>query len=140
MASGTHYRDEAAEAISEINVTPLVDVMLVLLVIFMVTAPLIAARGIAINTPTTISGQPVTSPLQVTLDKQLGLRINGATMADDGAATAALTRLIAQKPDLKAIVTADAEVPYGEAMRVVDLVKRAGVDKLTLATRRPAQH
>jgi biopolymer transport protein ExbD len=132
------YRDEAADTISEINVTPLVDVMLVLLVIFMVTAPLLAARGIAINTPTTVAGQTIASPLQITLDEDLGLRIDGEVVAGDDAALAALGALIARTPDLKAVVTADAAVPYGEAMRVVDLVKRAGVEKLTLATRRPA--
>ena len=137
MASGTGYRDESVDTINEINVTPLVDVMLVLLVIFMVTAPLLASRGISINAPTTVSGESVTSPLQISLDTSLVIRVNGAPMASDEAAAAELRRLAGLTPDLKAVVTADLAVPYGDAMRVVDLVKRAGVGKLTLATRRP---
>jgi biopolymer transport protein TolR len=137
MAGGAAYRDEGPEAISEINVTPLVDVMLVLLVIFMVTAPLLASRGIAINVPTTVSGESVTSPLQVSFDKTRTIRINGAVMASEDAATAELERLVAAAPDLKAVVTADAELSYGEALHVADLVKRAGVTRMTLATKRP---
>jgi biopolymer transport protein TolR len=135
--AGSVYRDEDSATISEINVTPLVDVMLVLLVIFMVTAPLLASRGISINAPTTVAGEAVTSPLQVSLDRTKTIRVNGATMASDDAAIAELARLVAGNRDLKAIVTADAEVSYGEAMHVADLVKRAGVAKFTLATRRP---
>jgi biopolymer transport protein TolR len=137
VAGTTTYRDEGAETISEINVTPMVDVVLVLLVIFMIAAPLLAARGIGINAPTTASGQSVTSPLQVTLDREGTIRINGAPMADDATATTTLARLLAATPTLNAVVTADAAVPYGDAMHVVDLVKKAGVGKLTLATRRP---
>jgi biopolymer transport protein TolR len=137
MAGGSQYKDEGAEGISEINVTPLVDVMLVLLVIFMVTAPLLASRGIAINAPTTVAGESITSPLQVSLDKELVIRVNGVAMASDEAASAELARLVAASPELKAVITADVEVPYGEAMRVVDLVKRAKIGKLTLATKRP---
>jgi biopolymer transport protein ExbD len=133
----TVYRDEGGDAISEINVTPLVDVMLVLLVIFMVTAPLLAARGITINTPTTVSGEPVASPLQVSLDTGKTIRINGVAMASDEAATAELARLLAATPDLKAVVMADTAVSYGDAMHVADLVKRAGVARFTLATQRP---
>jgi biopolymer transport protein ExbD len=138
VAGGTSaYRDEGGESISDINVTPLVDVMLVLLVIFMVTAPLLASRGVTINAPTTVSGEPVTSPLQISLDRAGVVRVNGAVMANDAAASAELARLLARDPALKAVITADTEVAYGDAMRVVDLVKRAGVAKLTLATRRP---
>src|SRR5690606_30659526 len=101
------------------------------------TAPLLASRGIGIRAPTTTTGEAVTSPLQVTLDRERAIRINGAPMADEAAALAELRALLARRPDLQAVVTADAEVSYGDAMRVVDVVKRAGVGKLTLATRRP---
>jgi biopolymer transport protein TolR len=137
MAGTSAYRDEGGEAISEINVTPLVDVMLVLLVIFMVVAPLLASRGITINVPTTVSGESVTSPLQITFDKERVVRVNGAVMASDEAVTAEIGRLVAGDRELKAVITAAAELPYGDAMHLADLVKRAGVGKFTLATRRP---
>jgi biopolymer transport protein ExbD len=138
MAGGSSlYKDTDVETISDINVTPLVDVMLVLLVIFMVTAPLIAARGILVNSPTTVSGEPAASPLKVSLDKDDHLYINGTEYPDREAAKAELARRAKAQPDLKAIVAADTDISYGRAMLVIDLVKQAGISKFTLATRRP---
>ena len=67
MAGGS-YRDGGG-AIAEINVTPLVDVVLVLLVIFMVTAPLIAAQGILVDSPKASTGVPVQSTLNLAITK-----------------------------------------------------------------------
>jgi biopolymer transport protein TolR len=137
MAGGSaFYKDGDTDAIVDINVTPMVDVMLVLLVIFMVTAPLIAARGISVNVPTTSSGDPAASPLQVSLRADGALFVNGKQF-DEAAASVELARLATGNPDLKAIVSADSAIPYGDAMRIINLVKAAGISKLTLATKRP---
>ena len=116
MATSSIYKDGETEVISDINVTPLVDVVLVLLVIFMVTAPIIAGRGISVNAPTTISGDSVATPLQVTLDGER-----------------------ARDPDIKAIIAADAEVPHGEVMKAIDSVKRAKITKFALASKKPTE-
>ena len=131
-------------AIADINVTPLVDVTLVLLIIFMVTAQLIVTRGIKIDTPTTKSGQTVKqSPLVVTIDKDKKLLINGKQYKNDQAIKTLIRRLIAEnkkikgaKP-LKAIITADKPkwLHYGKAQTEATLTEKElskGKHKLTL--------
>jgi biopolymer transport protein ExbD len=134
MAGSSLYQDEGASSISDINVTPLVDVTLVLLIIFMVTAKLIVARGIDVESPKTASGDEIKSTLQVTIDKQRKLYINGEPYQDTALMRARVEELARGKPEMKAIVTADTTVPYGDVMQVVDLVKLAGVTKFGMAT------
>jgi len=142
MAGGsTIYKDGEAEIISEINVTPLVDVVLVLLVIFMITAPILAARGILVNAPTTVSGDQVSTPLQVALrrmpDQSVQIYVNGALQASYDAARLELERARQGDPEIKAVIAADIEIPYGEVMKAIDQIKRAGIQKFALASKRP---
>ncbi|HLU68017.1 MAG TPA: biopolymer transporter ExbD, partial [Kofleriaceae bacterium] len=133
------YKDGDAEVISDINVTPLVDVVLVLLVIFMVTAPIVAARGIVVNAPTTVSGNTVSTPVQVTLTADGKLYVKGTEQRDYDTARAELQRLVAADPALKAVIAADAAVPHGEVMQAIDAVKRAGIQKFALASKKPPE-
>ncbi|HEY8141170.1 MAG TPA: biopolymer transporter ExbD [Kofleriaceae bacterium] len=139
MASSGIYKDDETEVISEINVTPLVDVVLVLLVIFMVTAPIIAGRGISVNAPTTISGDSVATPLQVTLTKDGKLFVAGKPQASYETMKVTLDGERARDPDIKAIIAADAEVPHGEVMKAIDSVKRAKITKFALASKKPTE-
>jgi biopolymer transport protein ExbD len=135
MAGGSLYQDEdTASAISDINVTPLVDVVLVLLIIFMVTAKLIVARGISIESPKTASGAEVKSTLQVTVDRDRALYINGELQPDVPTARARVEEMRRGNPELKAIISADTTVPHGEVMRVIDFVKLAGVTRFALTS------
>jgi biopolymer transport protein TolR len=139
--TSTVYKDGEAEIISDINVTPLVDVVLVLLVIFMITAPILAARGILVNAPTTVSGDQVATPLQVALrrmpDQAIRMYVNGRELPSYDAVRAELERARQSDPDLKAVIAADIEVPYGEVMQAIDQIKRAGIQKFALASKRP---
>jgi biopolymer transport protein ExbD len=139
--TSTVYKDGEAEIISDINVTPLVDVVLVLLVIFMITAPILAARGILVNAPTTVSGDQVATPLQVALrrmpDQTIQMYVNGRQLPSYDAVRAELERARQTDPDLKAVIAADIEVPYGEVMQAIDQIKRAGIQKFALASKRP---
>lgn len=135
MAGGALYRDEESMgAISDINVTPLVDVVLVLLIIFMVTAKLIVARGIAVDSPRTASGAEVKSTLQVTIDRERQLYVNGDPYDDVARAQARVESMRQDNPELKAIITADSSVPHGDVMRVIDFIKLAGVTKFALTS------
>lgn len=135
MAGGNVYQDEdSMGAISDINVTPLVDVVLVLLIIFMVTAKLIVARGISVDSPKTASGAEVKSTLQVTIDKNRQLYVNGDEYDDVSEAQGRVEDLRQDNPELKAIITADSSVPHGDVMRVIDFVKLAGVTKFALTS------
>jgi len=136
MAGGTAYHDEDSGTgmISDINVTPLVDVTLVLLIIFMVTAQLIVERGISIESPKTASGAEVKSTLAVTIDKQRVMYVNGETYADPAAARRVIEDARAKNPEVKAIISADTTVPHGDVMKAIDMVKLAGVTKFALAS------
>ncbi len=135
MAGGSLYQDEESTgAISDINVTPLVDVVLVLLIIFMVTAQLIVARGIEVEQPKTASGNEVKSTLQVTIDRDRQVYVNGDPYPSYEAAKARVVELRAADDEAKAIISADASVPHGEVMRVIDFVKQAGISKFAITS------
>ena len=133
MAFSTQDSDEV---LSEINVTPLVDVMLVLLVVFIVTAPLLT-NSIPINLPKTESVAPVEQkdPLVVSIDGQGKLFIN----KDEIQADLLETNLKAAKekaPDVRVQLQADDGVNYGEVARAMVSIERAGITKLSVITAR----
>jgi biopolymer transport protein ExbD len=137
MAGGSSYQDEepGTAAISDINVTPLVDVTLVLLIIFMVTARLIAARGIQVNEPKTAAGDEVKSTLQVTIDPGGDIYVNGKTYPDPEDARTVIRTKLADDENLKAIISADETTQHRAVMEAIDLVKGAGVTKFALGSR-----
>ena len=134
MAGTSNYEDDEGGpgAIADINVTPLVDITLVLLIIFMVTASYIVSSSIRVDLPGAASGtdQPRTS-LGLTLTKDGALYLNGAPSSDD-----AVQRFIGaelpRNPDLQAIIAADRAVPHGDVVHLIDLVKRAGVRRFAI--------
>lgn len=134
MAGSSLYHDDDVTAISDINVTPLVDVTLVLLVIFMVTAKLIVTRGILVESPKTASGDEVKSTLQVIIDRERHMYVNGEPYDSVELARKKVEGLSAGNPELKAVITADVTVPHGDVMRVIDFVKLAGVTKFALTS------
>jgi biopolymer transport protein ExbD len=134
MAHGSHsmYEDEDA-AITDINVTPLVDVMLVLLVIFMVTARLIVSRGVEVSRPRAAAGGPIKSPIMVSVDKDGKLFVEGEEQPDTLAAVAKLRELAAGAADAKVIIDGDASAAYGGVMRAIDVITAAEIHKIALA-------
>ncbi|MEE4912062.1 biopolymer transporter ExbD [Pseudomonas alliivorans] len=133
MAFSTQDSDEV---LSEINVTPLVDVMLVLLVVFIVTAPLLT-NSIPINLPKTESVAPVEQkdPLVVSIDGQGKLFINKDEIQPD----LLETNLKAAKdkaPDVRVQLQADDGVNYGQVARAMASIERAGITKLSVITAR----
>ena len=121
--------------ISQINVTPLVDVMLVLLVIFMVTAPIIQ-QGVQVNLPQTRSSAiPGTEEhLVVTVAKngRVYLNDNAMSLAELGAKLRAVRKLDANK---QIYLRADQDVRYGTVMQTIAEIKQAGIERLGMVTR-----
>ena len=122
------------EAMSEINVTPLVDLMLVLLVVFIVTAPLMT-RAIHVELPETVASLPVddTQHVHVSMDAQ------GIPYIDNRRVTlelleAELRSLHAVDPDLAVRVDGDENTPYGQMALMMSLIQRAGVAKIDMVT------
>ncbi len=123
---------------AEINVTPLVDVMLVLLIIFMVTAPLLVA-GVPVDLPDSRAGalKQDNTPIQVSLDAQGQVFIDEQAIPDDGlAAKLAAIHGVRQggEDEPRVYVRADRSLDYGRVMRVVGEVNAAGFRKVALVS------
>jgi biopolymer transport protein TolR len=126
-------------SISQINVVPLVDVMLVLLVIFMVTAPIIQ-QGVTVDLPQAKAGalQGEQEQLVVTVEKSGKLHLNDVEIALDDL-TAKLEAVIRLRPEKQVFLRADRTVPYGEVVRVMAAVRGAGVHALGMVTELPTE-
>jgi len=139
MAGGSVYRGDDADddAITDINVTPFVDIVLVLLIVFMVTAKLIVARGIDIDKPKASSGGDVQSTLRVSIDAGGALFVNGDRYDADDAAIARIREIARTTDKPKAIIAGDRNGAYGGVMRAIDLVQQAGITAIALENERP---
>lgn len=131
--SGDHRR-----AMSEINVTPLVDVMLVLLVIFMVTAPMMQS-GVQVNLPKadTKAMTPAEETVVVTVDKSGKVFINKDEVPPAELRNK-LVALFATRAKKEVFLKADSAVPYGDVVRAMADIKGAGIERLGMVTE-PAQ-
>ena len=133
MAGGSLYQDDDAAAITDINVTPFVDVALVLLVIFMVTARLIVQRGVEVEKPKSSVGQDVPGTVVITVDKAGLLYIKGTPYPDRVAAKRELTELARNDKDARAIIVGDTGAAYGAIFGAIELAKTSGIESISLA-------
>ncbi|MGZ8244670.1 ExbD/TolR family protein [Methylomagnum sp.] len=133
MAFGNNFSDQ--EAMSEINVTPLVDVMLVLLVVFIVTAPLLT-QSVKVNLPKTVATSPTPQDhlTTVSIDAAGDVFLNTQKVAMDGLGPQ-LAELLARDPELMVQFNVDDKINYGRAAEVMAIVQRAGIGKLSFLTR-----
>jgi len=125
----------SAGMINGINVTPLVDIMLVLLIIFMVTAKLVVApaSALGVQLPKSASGDAVQVIFSVQLTRQGGSYVNGHSLATDDAIKLQAEQELAQHPDLRAVIQADGEVPHRRVIHVMDLLSQAQVNNIAFA-------
>lgn len=128
------FTQDTDEVLSEINVTPLVDVMLVLLVVFIVTAPLLT-NSIPINLPKTEAVAPAEQkdPLVVSIDGQGKLFINKDEIQPD-LLQSNLQTARQKDPDVRVQLQADDGVNYGEVARAMASIEKAGITKLAVIT------
>ena len=126
--------DDDSGMMAEINVTPLVDVMLVLLIVFMVTAPLLIPQSLGVKLPKTESVQsPVDRDLVKLLIKPDGtLEMDGNATSDQALKTALSSK--ASDPKFQLQVEADENLKYGRLAEVMALAQGAGVTKLAFVT------
>jgi biopolymer transport protein ExbD len=140
MAGGASYHDEdSGGTISDINVTPLVDIVLVLLIVFMITVPSIVNNpSIKVELPKAASGDDtLKSTLALTLSRQpeggYALYANGEK-TDEAKVKVLIPAMLEKNKDLQAIIAADKGISYGDVVHIVDLVKTLGVHKFALNT------
>jgi len=126
------------DVIADINVTPLVDIMLCLLVIFMVTTSYVVADSLKVDLPEASTGdatEPSVVMLTFTVDKDTGARqlyLNGEK-ADETALRAHIKKIKAEgKKDVQAVIAADKTASHGEVIRLIDIVKQEGIVKFAL--------
>ena len=133
MAGSPLYQDDDVPAITDINVTPFVDVALVLMVIFMVTARLIVARGVEVEKPKSSVGVDLPGTVVITVDHRGLVHIKGEPFPDRAQAKARLTELAKQDPNAKAIIVGDTKAAYGAIFGAIELAKTAGIESIALA-------
>lgn len=130
--AGTGY-----QPMSEINVTPMVDVMLVLLIVFMVAAPLLTV-GVPIDLPEA-SARPLPEddkPIEVTID-QNGAIFLGETPVGHAELVARLQAIAENRDNPRIYVRGHRDLSYGEIMKIISTINRAGFRKVALVTERP---
>ncbi|MBN2428555.1 MAG: protein TolR [Deltaproteobacteria bacterium] len=127
------------QTLSQINVTPLVDVMLVLLIIFMVTAPMLET-GVDVNLPEVENapGLPQSKePLIVTVDKQGSISIGKTRVEKVEKLTPVIRQILSTRQDKAVFLEADRDVNYGRVVQVLAAIRRAGVQRLGMVSREP---
>jgi biopolymer transport protein TolR len=144
MGFGRLERTQGAAPMSDINMTPLIDVMLVLLVIFMITAPLLV-NSVQVDLPKAAGSTAASVPkfVELTIDRAGALYVDNTLQSTEG-----LTLLLAQTAkahaDAELRLRADTSVPYGRVVEVMGLAQKAGLGRIGFVadkppTRQPAQ-
>lgn len=130
--------DSEDSTFASINVTPFVDVVLVLLVIFMITAPALVKDVMEIRLPKTATGDgQVLQTLGIAVNRDGNILLNG-TITDDAGLQAAAKEALAKNEQAQAVISADINVSYGRVVKVIDLLKSAGLEKFAVQIEREA--
>jgi len=125
--------DDQDDGINDINITPFVDVVLVLLVIFMVTAPVMIKESLKVNLPKTLTSD-VTSKadsIGVAITKEGQVLLNGKLFTDDSLKLE-FQRISKNNPNTNFLLSADADARHGDVVRVIDLLKKNNLNRFAL--------
>ncbi len=124
------------DEISNINITPMVDIILVLLVIFMVTANFLKRESVNINLPKVAASDPnVAQSVQISLTGDGKLLMEGIE-ADEERMVSSLSRDTKFRPNMRVTLSADERLPYGRIARVMGLIRKSGVSRIALSVKR----
>lgn len=127
------------EIITDINVTPMVDIMLVLLIIFMVTATYITRNAIEVRLPEAATGEDVTNTtLALVVSQDGSLFLNGEAVSLDEIRQRVLP-IVKESPEVQAVVDGDRMVAYGRVMEVIDTLRSLGVKNFAASVERKAE-
>jgi biopolymer transport protein ExbD len=124
------------DTISDINVTPLVDIALVLLIVFLVTAKLVVSSALDIRVPRASHTSALQSPLTLELGADGRVLVGGTRATSDATIVAAAREAHARNPEVRAILRADGAVPHARVVRAIDLLKDGGVTQIAFGVDR----
>ncbi len=129
---GSPYEDDddGGGLISDINVTPLVDITLVLLIIFMVTAKIIVSQSVPLDLPKAATGTDVQVVFSIVLAADGSSQVDSKPVANDDAILALAKEAHDKNAEFRAVIKADSAVPHGRVIHVLDLLKQGGVAKI----------
>ena len=132
MAAGALGGDDDDDVIAGINITPMVDVMLVLLIIFMITASIVDPDSIKLELPEAATGDPTeTTTLGLTIDPEGQWYLNATPIGEDDLRAFIRSEKRAEA-ELQAAISADNGRPYGDVVKLIDVIKQEGVFKFAL--------
>ena len=127
------HASQSDDAITGINVTPLVDITLVLLIIFMVTAKLIAGQGVPLDLPKAATAGVTQTVFTVEVDDQGNVSANGQSVADRLALEQKAKGALDGDPGLRALISASARSNHGTVLQVMDSLRKVGLTKIAFA-------
>jgi biopolymer transport protein ExbD len=132
MAITPLNREDNSDIIAEINITPLTDIFLVLLIIFMITSSAIVESGGKVNLPSAVKTQSEPRGTTVTITPKHEIFVNQQKVSEANLEEA-LSKAFSSSPDRVVILRGDREVLLGEAVRVLSIVKKAGASEIAIA-------
>jgi biopolymer transport protein ExbD len=132
MAGGA--QSDGDDMITAINVTPLVDIVLVLLIILMVTASYVVSKSIPMELPKSATGEATPRTISVSIDQAGSLFVDAQPVTED-ALRAKVRELHKSDPDARAIIAADGRIAHAQVIRVIDLLRQENVTKFAINVR-----
>lgn len=133
---GAQFDPNEEDGINDINITPFVDVVLVLLVIFMVTAPMLVKESLNIKLPKSASSDRAEpARLGISINSNGQILINGQLVDQAGLELEATTAL-ADNPNVQALISADKEARHGDIISVIDIIKKVGIENFAFQIER----
>jgi biopolymer transport protein ExbD len=132
-----HISPDSDEAITQINVVPLVDIMLVLLIIFMLTASFISTPSVPVKVPKALTSNPTAPASQALVLTVKGEIFYQNHKTNREELSVALREAAALNPNLRLVLSADAQVTHGKVVELLDLARQAGVTQIALGVTSP---
>lgn len=131
------FKSDQDGEITDINITPFVDVVLVLLVIFMVTAPVMLQESLKVNLPKTLSADLTTKAVTkaVAITKEGQVLIDGIIMGQEGLLRE-LRKISSENPETNFLISADADSRHGDVVSFIDLLKRNNLNRFAIQVER----
>ncbi len=126
-------QDESEEMITNINITPLVDIMLVLLIIFMLVSSITDFSSIEIELPKAATGENIhNEPVSIMISRFADFYLSGQKKSSIENLTSELENIKKEKPEIQVVISADKKVYHEQIIRVIDIVRKLGIDRFAI--------